>query len=121
MNSFTGVGRMVRDADIRYTSDNKAIARFSLAITRDYDRDKTDFPNCVAFGRTAEIIEQYTHKGSRIGVMGRIETGSYEKDGRKVYTTDIIVNNVELLDSKKEESDGFNQVEGATEEQLPFV
>lgn len=123
MNNFTGVGRMTKDADIRYTSDKKAIARFSLAITRDYDREKADFPNCVAFGKTAEIIQNYTHKGSRIGITGRIETGSYEKDGRKVYTTDIIVNNVELMDSKKDEqnNDGFNAVEGATEEQLPFV
>jgi single-strand DNA-binding protein len=112
---------MTRDADIRYTSDKKAVARFSLAITRDYDREKADFLNCVAFGKTAEVIEKYTHKGSRIGITGRIETGSYEKDGRKVYTTDIIVNNVELMDSKKDESDGFNAVEGATEEQLPFV
>lgn len=123
MNNFTGVGRLTKDADIRYTSDKKAIARFSLAITRDYDREKADFPNCVAFGKTAEVIEKYTHKGSRIGITGRIETGSYEKDGRKVYTTDIIVNNVELMDSKKDEqnNDGFHQVEGATEEQLPFV
>ena len=122
MNSFAGVGRLTKDADIRYTSDKKAVARFSLAITRDYDREKADFPNCVAFGKTAEVIEKYTHKGSRIGITGRIETGSYEKDGRKVYTTDIIVNNVELMDSKKDEqnNDGFQTIEG-DEDSLPFV
>ena len=121
MNQFNGIGRLTRDADVRYSSDGKAVARFTLAIDREYDREKADFPSCVAFDKKAELIEKYTHKGSRIGITGRIETGSYEKDGRKVYTTDIIVNNVELLDSKKEENDGFNQVEGATEEQLPFV
>ena len=123
MNQFNGIGRLTKDADVRYSSDGKAVARFTLAIDRDYDREKADFPNCVAFGKTAEIIEKHTHKGSRIRITGRIQTGSYEKDGRRVFTTDIVVNELEFLDSKKDEqnNDGFNQVEGATEEQLPFV
>ena len=123
MNQFNGIGRLTRDADVRYSSDGKAVARFTLAIDREYDREKADFPSCVAFDKKAELIEKYTHKGSRIRITGRIQTGSYEKDGKKVFTTDIVVNELEFLDSKKDEQnkDGFNQVEGATEEQLPFV
>ena len=123
MNQFNGIGRLTKDADVRYSSEGKAVARFTLAMTRDFDREKADFPSCVAFGKVAERIEKYTHKGSRIRITGRIQTGSYEKDGHKVYTTDIVVNELEFLDSKKDEqnNDGFNQVEGATEEQLPFV
>ena len=123
MNQFNGIGRLTRDADVRYSSDGKAVARFTLAIDRDYDREKADFPNCVAFDKKAELIEKYTRKGSRIRITGRIQTGSYEKDGKKVFTTDIVVNELEFLDSKKDEqnNDGFNAVEGATEEQLPFV
>lgn len=121
MNQFNGIGRLTKDADVRYSSDGKAVARFTLAINRDYDREKTDFPSCVAFDKKAELIEKYTRKGSRIRITGRIQTGSYEKDGHKVFTTDIVVNELEFLDSKKDESDGFNAVEGAIEEQLPFV
>ena len=123
MNQFNGIGRLTKDADVRYSSEGKAVARFTLAMTRDFDREKADFPSCVAFGKVAERIEKYTHKGSRIRITGRIQTGSYEKDGKKVFTTDIVVNELEFLDSKKDEqnNDGFNAVEGATEEQLPFV
>lgn len=94
------IGRLTKDADVR--AGEKTIAKFSVAVNR-MKKDEVDFLNCVAFGKTAEIVEKYTHKGSRIAIRGRIQTGSYEKDGRKVYTTDIIAEEIQLLDPKSEE------------------
>ena len=101
INNVILVGRLTKDADIR-TGNDKTIAKFSIAVNR-MKKDEADFLNCVAFGKTAEIVEKYTHKGSRIAIRGRIQTGSYEKDGRKVYTTDIIAEEIQLLDPKSEE------------------
>ena len=110
MNSVQLVGRFTRDPDIRYTNGGSSIARFSLAVGRIYKQENgpdADFISCVAFGKTAEFIEKYFHKGQRIGVTGRIQTGSYiNKDGQKVYTTDVIVEDQEFADSKNSSSDG---------------
>lgn len=77
--------------------------RFTIAVSRRKKEDGSDFINCIAFGKTAENTERFCHKGSKVGVVGRIQTGSYEKeDGTKVYTTDIIADNVEFLDSRSE-------------------
>lgn len=99
MNNVTLIGRLVRDPDVRYTSEQKAIARFSIAIDRvGKDGNKTaDYPNCVAFGKTAEIIEKYCLKGKQVGITGNLRTGSYEKDGHKYYTTDVVVDRLDLL------------------------
>lgn len=104
MNSVSLIGRLTRDPEVRYTSENQmAVARFSIAIDRPSRRDggerQTDFPNIVVFGRQAENCERYLGKGRLVGVQGRLQTGSYtNKDGVKVYTTDVIANNVEFLD-----------------------
>ena len=106
MNVVCLVGRLVREPDVRYNSDHMAIARFTLAIDRPTKTGKeTDFPNCVAFGKTAEVIEKYCKKGKQIGVSGRIQTGSYEKNGEKVYTTTVAVDRLDLLGKKEESGD----------------
>lgn len=103
MNSVNLIGRLTRDPDIRYTSESQmAVCRFSIAIDRpskNSEEKQTDFPNIVCFGRVAENCERFLNKGRRVGVAGRLQTGSYiNKDGVKVYTTDVIASNVEFLE-----------------------
>ena len=103
MNSVSLIGRLTRDPEVRYgASSGSAVARFSIAIDRGRDRDGNDrgadYPNIVCFGRTAELVEKYLGKGRLVGIQGRIQTGSYEKDGKKVYTTEVLADRVEFLD-----------------------
>ena len=100
MNNVVLIGRLTRDPEVRYTASTQmAVARFSLAVDR-AGRDKgADFINCVAFGKTAELMEKYTAKGLRLAVQGHIQTGSYDKqDGTKVYTTDVVADRVEFIE-----------------------
>ncbi len=99
MNQVTLLGRLTRDPELKYTPSGKAFCRFSIAINREFNREETDFINCVAWDKRAETIAEYLRKGRRILVQGRIQTGSYDKDGQKVYTTDIIVDKFEFIDS----------------------
>lgn len=123
MNKWVGAGRLVKDPDVRYTGDQKAVARFTIAVNR-RKKDETDFISCVAFGKQAEFVEKYFHKGMKADIAGRIQTGSYEKDGRKVYTTDIVVEDIEFGESKAESKpaekidEGFMDVPDDSE--LPF-
>lgn len=108
MNNVVLIGRLTRDPEFRYiASSGMAVATFSVAIDRPVGQGKekqTDFPNVTAFGKTAELCEMYTAKGKMIAVQGRIQTGSYEnKNGDKVYTTDIIADRVEFLEWKDKE------------------
>lgn len=102
MNSVALIGRLTRDPEVRYTGDQMAIATFSIAIDRPPRRDgtrETDFPRITVFGRQAENCEKYLKKGRLVGVTGRIQTGSYtNKNGDKVYTTDIVADRVEFLE-----------------------
>ena len=106
MNKVILMGRLTRDPEVRYSqgATATAIARFSIAVDRRFKRDgepDADFINCVAFGRTGEFIERYGHKGTKFVVEGRIQTGSYvNKDGQKVYTTDVVVEDQEFAESK---------------------
>lgn len=140
MNKVLLVGRLTRDPDIR--TGNVTTARFSIAVDRRYkkegDQVTADFPSCVAFGKTADFIDKYFHKGMRIGIEGRIQTGSYtNRDGQKVYTTDVICEAVEFVESKNSSSgnsgggsqsappqtdaDGFMAIpDGLEDEGLPF-
>ena len=100
LNSVILQGRLVSNPDVRYTQDQKVVARFRIAVNR-FKNDETDFINCVSFGKTAELIEKYFKKGSEILVNGRLQTGSYSKeDGTKVYTTDVIVNEINFCGTK---------------------
>lgn len=102
MNNVVLIGRLTRDPELRYTTSQMAVATFTLAIDRPTkaDREKeTDFPRIKAFGKTAENCEKYLAKGRMVAVQGSIQTGSYEdKDGKRVYTTDVIANRVEFLE-----------------------
>lgn len=103
MNKVILMGRLTRDPEVRMSGDT-AVARFSLAVDRRFKKDgeqTADFINCVAFGKTGEFIEKYGRKGTKFVVEGRIQTGSYtNKDGQKVYTTDVVVEQVEFAESK---------------------
>ena len=102
LNSVILQGRLCADPDVRYTQDQKVVARFRIAVNR-FKNDETDFINCVSFGKTAELIEKYFKKGSEILVNGRLQTGSYTKeDGTKVYTTDVIVNEINFCGTKSD-------------------
>lgn len=119
MNKFIGIGRLTAEPDIRYSQGEKAtcIARFNLAIDRKIKTENgqnADFISCIAFGKTGEFIEKYFRKGSKAVVEGRLQSGSYEKDGVKHYTTDVVVENVEFGESKKESS-GFSQIDAPIE------
>ena len=137
MNSVNIIGRLTKDPAISYSSGNQmAIAKFTLAIDRPKNggQDRgADFPSCVAFGKTAEVIEKWAHKGDRLGLAGRIQTGSHDhRDGHKVYTTDVIVDKVYFLEKKQKDDetaaqsptegvqqdimDGYQQIE----EDMPF-
>lgn len=102
MNQIICMGRLTKDVDLKYTSSQMAVARFNIALDRGKDKDGnskgTDFPSCVAFGKTAENLERFSGKGLRVLINGHIQTGSYEKDGVKHYTTDIVCDRVEFVD-----------------------
>lgn len=118
MNKVLISGRLTKDVELRYSNDT-AVARFTVAVNR--NKEETDFIPCVAFGKSAETIDKYCIKGSRIVVDGRIQTGSYvKKDGTKVYTTDVIVERQEIIDfpksakkteSKSDNNDGFMEID----------
>lgn len=144
MNKVILMGRITRDAEIRYTQGEKstAIARFSLAVDRRFkknnDEQNTDFISCIAFGKIAEFLEKFGRKGTKFVVDGRIQTGSYNnKDGQKVYTTDVVVENIEFAESKNSSGsggstnqpapapsssagDGFMNIPDGIDEELPF-
>ena len=145
MNKVILMGRLTRDPEVRYSQGENplAIARYTLAVDRRQsrsnggDEQSADFINCVAFGRSGEFAEKYLHKGTKIAVTGRIQTGSYtNKDGVRVYTTDIIVDETEFAESKANSSagdytpsrptpdaagDGFMNIPDSVEDEgLPF-
>lgn len=105
MNQVIIIGRLTKDVECKYTQGGMAVARFNLALDRGKDKDGNDrgadFPSCVAFGRTAENLEKFSGKGLRVAVTGHITTGSYEKDGHKVYTQDITADRVQFIDWKE--------------------
>lgn len=116
MNSVSLIGRLTRDPEVRYGSESQtAVARFSIAIDRVQGRSgekQTDFPSIVCFGKTAELVEKYMTKGRLVGIQGRIQTGSYtNRDGQKVYTTDVVADRVEFLD-KGDRSGGGDAYDG---------
>ena len=115
MNNVILIGRTTREVELRYTTSQTAVARFSLAVERPVKdgEKKADFPNIIVFGKQAENCEKYLAKGRKVAVQGRLQTGSYEdKDGKRVYTTDVIAERVEFLewaDSRTEESQSEHQ------------
>lgn len=111
-------GRLTRDVEVKYL-DNNQVARFTLAVDKGLSKDKkeemesqgkatADFINCQAWGKIAENINKYTGKGLRVLIQGRIQTSSYEKDGQRVYTTDVVVSNIEYIDWKDSNNSNRN-------------
>ena len=109
--------RLVRDVDVK-VSNGLAIAKFTVACNRTFNKEKSDFINCVAFGKRAETIAQYFTKGSLINLEGRIQTGFYEKEGQKIYTFEVVVENFEFPQGNKKENKTNNQVEKKLEDIL---
>ena len=102
MNNVVLVGRLTKDPELRVTGSGKSVASFTVAINRGFGKDKeADFINCVAWEKTAENLSQYTGKGSQIALSGRIQTRNYDdKDGKKVFVTEVVANMVEFIGSK---------------------
>ena len=140
MNKVILMGRLTRDPEVRYTSgqDNLCIARYTLAVDRKFrqnNENTADFIPCVAFGKSGEFAEKYFKQGMRVTVSGRIQTGNYTNaEGRKVYTTEVVIEEQEFAESKSStapvtqeqtpapqtSSDGFMDVPECLEEELPF-
>lgn len=104
MNNVSLLGRLVKDIELRFgAGSGKAVAKFTLAVNRKFKKDETDFINCIAFGKTAEIMAQYSTKGSQIAIVGSIRTGSYEaQDCTRRYTTDIVVDSFDFCGGGKQ-------------------
>ena len=142
MNKVILMGRLTRDPEVRYSQGENAtaVARFTLAVDRRFRRDdaSADFIGCVAFGKNAEFIEKYFRQGTKALITGRIQTGSYtNRDGQKVYTTDVVVEDQEFAESKNAQAesgfqsvsrpqpsaaigDGFMNIPDGIDEELPF-
>lgn len=136
MNKAILMGRLTKDPDVRYTQgDNTmAVARYTLAVDRrqrkDAGQQTADFISCVAFGKSAEFAEKYLHKGTKVAITGRIQTGSYtNRDGQKIYTTDVVIEDQEFAESKnsntqaeaaKPVGNDFMSIPDGINEDLPF-
>ena len=137
MNKVIEIGRLTKDPEIRYSqgANTTCVARYTLAVDRKFKQEgqpNADFINCIAFGKLGEFAEKYLHKGVKIAVVGRIQTGSYKnKDGNTVYTTDVVVEEQEFCESKssnqsqqnerlQQSSDDFMKIPDGIEDSLPF-
>lgn len=136
MNKVIMIGRLTRDPEVRYSQSGTTVAGFSIAVDRRFKRDgepDADFFNCSAFGKTAEFVEKYINKGTKVVVEGRLQNDSYtNKDGQKVTATKIMVDTMEFAESKQAsaedkpkapepDKDGFMQVPDDMGEELPFT
>lgn len=123
MNQIQLIGRLTRDIELRQTAQaRKTVGRFTLAVNRLRKEDGADFISCKVWDKRAETMAQYIKKGQRVAISGRLETGSYEKDGHKVYTTEVVVTDFEFIEPKKEsqpDNDGFMAVDENSYD-LPF-
>lgn len=128
MNKVCLIGRLTRDPEVKGEGDKK-LSRYSLAVDRKVSKNaekQTDFINCVCFGKTAEFAEKWLKKGTKVGVTGRIQTGSYEKEGQKIYTTDVIVEEHDFAESKAPTStsassdEDFMEIPASDFSDMPF-
>ena len=114
MNRVELIGRITRDPELRYTNSNIATTRFTLAVNRPFQGQNgeqgTDFINIVVWRKQAENVKKYVSKGSLVAVEGRIQTGSYEKDGQRIYTTDVVADSVQFLETKSQSQSRTNDV-----------
>jgi single-strand DNA-binding protein len=129
MNNVSLLGRLTKDVDLKFAAGSgTAVASFTLAVNRPFKKNETDFINCKAFAKTAEILAQYVFKGQQLGVTGHIQTGKYKnKEGKDVYTTEVIVNSFDFISqsnkeqAKKDNSlEGLEEIEVLDEGEIPF-
>lgn len=121
MNSVNLIGRLTKKPEVRYNTNNTAICRFNIAIDRPKAKDKeeseTDYPTCVCFNNVAVNLVKYQDKGSLLAISGRLQTGSYDdKDGKKVYTTEVMVNQIQFLSSKNSTSEQVIETQNSPQE-----
>ena len=116
MNNATILGRLGRDPETTFSKDGKAICKFSVGVTRKFNKEVTDWFNCASFGKTAELIQQYFKKGNQIALQGEIQFGDYtDKDGAKRYTTTLVVNTFDFIAGNGNNTNGGNQETATTE------
>ena len=128
MNKVLLLGRLTKDIELRYSQSGVAFASFTLAVPRKFSKEgekkQSDFISCKVFGKTAEFMSKYLAKGSQIAIEGRLQTGSYEKDGVKHYTTDVMIESIDFADSKKSGGDAQEPnslgVNDGSDDELPF-
>ena len=110
INRTVLVGRLTKAPTLRYTESNKPVAKFTLAVNDKYNKEHTDFIQCVVWQKQAENVDKYLDKGSLVGVEGRIQTGYYDNDqGVRIYTTEVVCDSVQFLEPKKEDKPSFNE------------
>lgn len=123
INNFTGIGRIVNNLELRTTSNNKSVCQFTIAINDGYgDNERTDFIDCVAWEKRAENICKYCSKGLQVAVSGKLQTDSYEKDGKKIKTTKVLVNEIQFIEKLQntQTSEDVTTKEEVKEEHDPF-
>lgn len=123
MNKVIIIGRNVKDVELKQTTSGTSAVEFTIAVKRAFKnangQNESDFVNCVAFNKTAELISKYVKKGDQVGVEGRIQTRNYtNREGKKVYVTEIVVENVEFLQSKKQDEPKFEELD--PDDDVPF-
>ena len=123
MNNVVLIGRLTKDPELKYSQSGKAFSKFTVAVTREFNRDEADFINCVAWGKTAETIAEYLRKGKRIGLQGRLQTGSYQNNsGDKVYTVDLMIDKFEFVDNLRSDNQSYsnNNNDVVDDDDFPF-
>ena len=111
MNNITLLGRLTKDPELKYSQSGKAFTKFSIAVTREFNRDEADFINCIAWEKRAETICEYLRKGKRIALQGRLSVRQYEKDGETKWITEVIVDKFEFVDSANNDKENSKAIE----------
>ena len=111
MNNITLLGRLTKDPELKYSQSGKAFTKFSIAVTREFNRDEADFINCIAWDKRAETICEYLRKGRRIALQGRLSIRQYEKDGETKWITEVIVDKFDFIDYQKSDTEDNNTKE----------
>jgi single-strand DNA-binding protein len=119
MNNVSIIGRLTKEGDLTYNATGTAIYKNSIAVNRKFKKDEADFINLVAFQKTAELMANHLTKGDQVGIEGHIQTGSYEKDGKRVYTFDVVVDNITFVGGKKQDKPA-NEPPKTRESEDPF-
>jgi len=121
VNNVNLIGRWVREHDVAVVGQGVTVVKNTLAVDHPFKKDDSSFIRVVMFAKTGELANQYTGKGSKVAISGHIQTGSYEKDGVKIYTTDVIGSNIEFLDSKKDTSQNTSNGQSNTQQQQSYT